>query len=227
MKEKKWVEAEAAYKQAARLAQKNPVLHTKLGIALSAQQKDAEAEAQHREAVRIEPNKGLWHFNLGVVLDRQGKVVEAEAELREAVRLDPKNVQYRGTWKKVSDSLAAKTPEDPGSKNDQRPPPSGPAFDPVGVWSIEVRTPQGNLLVGFKLSREGQRLTGTFIAQTGTSPIQNASISGNQIRFTTNVKVRQDSIEATLTGSIKDNLISGMLAIPGRGSFEFSGSKAK
>ena len=123
VKDKKWgPEAEAAYKQAARLAQNNPVLHTKLAIALSAQQKDAEAEAQHREAVRIEPNKGLWHFNLGVVLDRQGKVAEAEAELREAVRLDPKNVQYRGTWKKVSDTLAAKTPEDPGSKNYQRPP---------------------------------------------------------------------------------------------------------
>ena len=203
------------------------MLHTKLAIALSAQQKDAEAEAQHREAVRIEPNKALWHFNLGVVLSRQGKVIEAEAELKEAVRLDPKNVQYRGTWKQVSDSMAAKTPEDPASKNDQKPPPSGPPVDPVGVWSIEVRTPQGNLLVGFKLSREGRRLTGTFIAQAGTSPIQNASVSGNQLRFTTNVKVSRDSIEATLTGSIKENLISGMLAIQGRGSFEFSGSKAK
>jgi Flp pilus assembly protein TadD len=223
MKEKKWAEAESAYKQAAQLETNNATLHTKLAMVLSAQQRNEEAEAQHRKAVRLEPDKALWHFNLGTVLSRQGKLAEAEAELREAVRLDPKNVQYRGTWRQVSDNLAANTTapiEQTGARTDA-------AVNPSGVWSIEVRTSQGNLLVGFKLLYEGERLTGTFIAQTGTSPIRKASISGNQLRFTTNVKVGQDTIEATVTGMIKDNLISGMFQIPGRGSFEFAGSKAK
>lgn len=226
-KEKNWAGAESAYKQAAQLEPTNAVLHTKLALALSAQQKTDEAEAYHRKAISLEPNKALWHFNLGTILNRQGKLTEAEAALREAVRLDPKNVQYRGTWKQVSDSLAASAPTPTGSAVPQTGARTDAVVNPSGVWSIEVRTPQGNLLVGFKLLYEAERLKGTFIAQTGTSPIQKATVSGNQIQFSTNLKIGQDMIEATVTGLIKDNLISGVLAIPGRGSFEFAGSKAK
>ena len=222
-KEKRWAEAESAYKQAAKLEANNAVLHTKLAIALSAQQKQDEAEVQHRKAVRLEPNKALWHYNLGMVLSRQGKNAEAEAELREAVRLDPKNVQYQGTWKQVSDSLGTQTnvsPQQVGARTDV-------AVNPSGVWSIEVRAPQGNLQLGFKLSYEGERLTGAFLAQNGTWPIQKATLSGNQLRFISNIKIGQVTVEATVTGLIKENLISGAIEIPGRGSFEFAGSKAK
>jgi tetratricopeptide (TPR) repeat protein len=223
MKEKKWAEAEAAYKQAAQFDKNNPVLQTKLAIALSAQQKNAEAEAAHREAARLEPEKALWHFNLGVVLSRQGKNAEAEAELREAVRLDPKNVQYQGTWKQVATALQVKNPESGGSQSA----PQASPVDPSGVWSIELRTAQGSVMAGFKLQNEEGQFTGTFIGPQGRTPIKRATVTGNQLRFTTSIKVGNDMLEATLTGTIRENLIRGQLQIPSRASFEFTGSKAK
>jgi Flp pilus assembly protein TadD len=227
VKEKKWAEAEAAYKQAAQFDKKNAVLHTKLAIALSAQQKNAEAEVAHREAARLEPARALWRYNLGVVLSRQGKLVEAEAELKEAVRLDPKNVQYQATWKQVTNSRQVKPSEDAGSQSGQSASGAETPADPSGVWSIELRTAQGSVIAGFKLRYEAGQLTGTFIGPQGTTPIQKATVTGNQLRFTTNVKIGNDMLEATLTGTIKDNLIRGVLQIPARASFEFTGSKAK
>jgi Flp pilus assembly protein TadD len=227
VKEKKWAEAEAAYKQAAQYDKKNAVLHTKLAIALSAQQKDAEAEAAHREAARLEPARALWRFNLGVVLSRQGKLVEAEGELKEAVRLDPKNVQYQATWKQVTNSMQVKSSEDAGAQSGQAASGAGTPADPSGVWSIEVRTAQGNVIAGFKLRYEAGQLTGTFIGPQGTTPIKRAAVTGNQLRFTANIKIGNDMLEATLTGTIRERLIRGVLQIPPRTSFEFTGSKAK
>ena len=220
VKEKRWAEAEAAYKQASKLETNNAVLHTKLAIALSAQQKHDEAEAQHRKAVSFEPNKPLWHYNLGVALSRTGKIVEAEAELREAVRLDPKNVQYQGTLKQVSDSLAANSP----APTDAKP---GGGVDPSGVWELVVRSPQGDINSRMSLKRDGERLTGTVISSSGSTPVQNAVVTGNQLRFTISLQIGSDKMEATVTAMIEGGSMRGLISLPAVGSFELAGSRAK
>jgi Flp pilus assembly protein TadD len=57
-------EAEAAYREAVRLAPSNADYHNKLGLALRAQNKTAEARAAFAQAVRLDPKNAAYQANL-------------------------------------------------------------------------------------------------------------------------------------------------------------------
>jgi superkiller protein 3 len=90
--ERRYVEAEAAYRQAIVLDPKNSRAYTNLGDVLDDQKKYVEAEAALRQATALDPKNSRAYIILGVVLMNQKKYVEAEAALRQAIALDPKDV---------------------------------------------------------------------------------------------------------------------------------------
>jgi tetratricopeptide (TPR) repeat protein len=87
--QKKYVEAEAAYRKAIALKPDLAVAYNNLGVALYNQGKPVEAEAAFRKAIALKPDFAGAYNNLGIALNNQGKPVEAEAAYRKAIALKP------------------------------------------------------------------------------------------------------------------------------------------
>jgi imidazolonepropionase-like amidohydrolase len=103
----------------------------------------------------------------------------------------------------------------------------GATVDPSGEWDLVVRTPQGDMNSRLSLRREGERLTGTLTGPTGATPVQNAAMTGNQLRFTTSLQIGSDTMEATVSATIEGDSIRGVISLAALGSFEFTGSKPR
>jgi tetratricopeptide (TPR) repeat protein len=87
--QKRYAEAEAAYRTAIGLDHELPRAHSGLGRALVELKRYPEAEAALRQAIRLDPDLSVAHAELGRVLGRLRRFPEAEAACREAIRLDP------------------------------------------------------------------------------------------------------------------------------------------
>jgi hypothetical protein len=119
---------------------------------------------------------------------------------------------------------AAGRPGAPGGAGGGRP---GATVDPSGEWELVVRTPQGDMNSRLSLRREGERLSGTLTGPTGATPVQNATVTGNQLRFTTSLQIGADTMEATVTATIEGDSIRGIISLAALGSFEFTGTRPR
>ena len=104
---------------------------------------------------------------------------------------------------------------------------SGASVDPSGEWELVVRSPQGDINSHLSLRREGERLTGTLTGPAGATPVQNAVMTGNQLRFTTSLQIGTDTMEATVTATVEGDTIRGVISLAALGSFEFTGTRPK
>lgn len=84
-----FAEAEAVFRDAARLAPGDWGVRVDLGRCLYEQGRYEAAEKAIRDGLGLAPEAALGHFHLGVLLGRQGRRAEAEAALRHALILDP------------------------------------------------------------------------------------------------------------------------------------------
>jgi hypothetical protein len=125
---------------------------------------------------------------------------------------------------KKAETPAAR-PGAPGGATGARP--GGGTIDPSGEWDLVVRTPQGDMNSRLSLRREGERLTGTLTGPTGATPVQNATMTSNQLRFTTSLQIGSDTMEATLTATIEGDSIRGVISLAALGAFEFTGSRPR
>jgi Tfp pilus assembly protein PilF len=93
--QRRLAEAEACFREAARLRPDLAEAHYNLGVALLNQKRPAEAEASCREAARLLPQLAATHNTLGVALLDQHRLPEATACFERAVQLQPGNVEAR------------------------------------------------------------------------------------------------------------------------------------
>ncbi len=84
-------EAEAAFRDAARIAPEAWGVRVDLGRCLYEQGRFAAAENAIREGLGLAPaaESALGYFHLGVLMERQDRRADAEAALRRALELDP------------------------------------------------------------------------------------------------------------------------------------------
>jgi imidazolonepropionase-like amidohydrolase len=125
------------------------------------------------------------------------------------------------------EEIELKKPEVAGQRPGAAGARAGGSVDPSGEWELVVRSPQGDINSHLSLRREGERLTGTLAGPTGTTPVQNPVMTGNQLRFTTSLQIGADTMEATVTATIEGDSIRGVISLAALGSFEFTGTRPK
>jgi Flp pilus assembly protein TadD len=89
VREGRFTEGEAIYREAIKLDPANPDAHGNLGVALAQQLKLPEAEAAFRLAIRLGPTITVMYVNLTTCLLQQGRYSETEEWARQTIQLDP------------------------------------------------------------------------------------------------------------------------------------------
>ncbi len=82
-------DAEAAFRDAAKIAPEQWGVRVDLGRCLYEQGRFAAAEKAIREGLALAPAAALGYFHLGMLMERQDRRAEAEAAFRRALELDP------------------------------------------------------------------------------------------------------------------------------------------
>ncbi|MBF0127054.1 MAG: tetratricopeptide repeat protein, partial [Magnetococcales bacterium] len=87
--QQRFVEAEAAYRQALEIKPDHADGWFNLGSLLHARQRGVEAEVAYRRVLRIRPDDHDAYNNLGSLLHWQGRSIEAEAAFHQALEVKP------------------------------------------------------------------------------------------------------------------------------------------
>jgi hypothetical protein len=106
-------------------------------------------------------------------------------------------------------------------------PPSGPAVDPSGTWSLVVQSPQGDISAQLTLTKEGEQIGGTLGTPAGNVAIKSGRVTGNQIRLTATIEMGGQSTDAIISGTIEGDSIRGTVLMGAMGSFEFTGTRPR
>jgi hypothetical protein len=105
--------------------------------------------------------------------------------------------------------------------------PVGGAGVANGTWSLRVTFEgQPERAISLTLQQQGEQLRGSIQGDYGAAQISNASVSGNDIKFTVSVTTGQATTEATFTGTINGNQMSGTVQALNLGNGTFTGTRA-
>lgn len=106
-------------------------------------------------------------------------------------------------------------------------PPSGPAVDPSGTWSLVVQSPQGDIQSQLTLARDGELITGTLGTPAGNVALKSGRVTGNQIRLTATIDMGGQSVDAVISGTLDGDSIRGTIVMGAIGSFDFTGTRPR
>ena len=103
---KRYVEAEAHFREAVRLQPDHVLAHYNLAGALFWQGRPAEAVAEYRQVVRLRPDFAEAHFRLARALSYVGNDLEALPEYDETLRLEPDHAAAAAGRRKALSAIA-------------------------------------------------------------------------------------------------------------------------
>src|SRR5207237_3600339 len=118
-----------------------------------------------------------------------------------------------------------------GRPVDLRPVPAAPvggAGAASGTWSLRVSFEgQPEPAVSLTLQQQGEQLRGSIQGDYGAAQISSASVGvGGDIKFTVPITTGPSTTEATFTGTINGNQMSGTVQALNLGNGAFSGTRA-
>lgn len=101
------------------------------------------------------------------------------------------------------------------------------AINTSGTWTLRVQLEgEREASVTLSIQQEGERLRGSIQGDLGTSQIANAAVgSSGDIRFTVPITIGGQTTEATFTGTITGNEMSGTVQVVGRAPGSFTGTR--
>lgn len=89
VREGRFADAIASYRQMIVLYPSDPIAYMYLGVALAKAGKNSESLQQYTHAAQLDPNNASVQYNLGILLIDIGKEEQAIPHFQEAIRLDP------------------------------------------------------------------------------------------------------------------------------------------
>jgi hypothetical protein len=97
-----------------------------------------------------------------------------------------------------------------------------------GTWTGEVQGGRGAQMVTLNLKADGNKLTGTSAGgRGGDIPIENGTIMGNMLKFTTKQMGRGGEVTLTWTGTLKGDEIAFSRVAEGGQPVEFTLKRMK
>jgi imidazolonepropionase-like amidohydrolase len=116
-----------------------------------------------------------------------------------------------------------------GKPIDLRPAPTTPTpnrFTTLnGAWTLNVTLGQAPKTVTLNLTQEGERVRGSIEGPLGAGEIANASISGNELRFTVPLNLEGQTKEATFVGTLATGEVRGTVSVVGSAPGTFTASR--
>ena len=94
----------------------------------------------------------------------------------------------------------------------------------VGAWEVSVDSPQGALKLDTTFKQDGEKLTGQYEGQLGTSDLE-GTVKGAAIEFSFTINVQGQQAPVTYDGTIEKNTMKGKMDIGGMVNGTFTGTK--
>lgn len=89
MRESRFGEAVAAFREMALLSPSDPIAYKYLGVALAREGKSDEALQQYARSLQLDPGNATVHYNIGVLLIQAREEEQAIVHFQQALQLDP------------------------------------------------------------------------------------------------------------------------------------------
>ncbi len=94
-----------------------------------------------------------------------------------------------------------------------------------GDWNLTINTPMGQQTATLSVKTEGGKLTGTMSAMAGAQNIENGTVDGDNVGWTTDIVVPMPMTLA-FKGVVSGDAIDGSVTLGAFGESTFSGSRA-
>jgi hypothetical protein len=105
---------------------------------------------------------------------------------------------------------------------------SAPAYaqgtNVTGEWAFNVTTDQGSGTPTINFKQEGEKLTGKYVGQLGSSDLT-GTVKGSDITFNFTVDVQGQQAPVTYKGTVEKNTMKGTLDIAGMVNGTFTATK--
>ena len=98
------------------------------------------------------------------------------------------------------------------------------ATNVTGEWAFNVTTDQGGGTPTITFKQDGEKLTGKYVGQLGSSDLT-GSVKGNDITFNFTVDVQGQQAPVTYKGTVEKNTMKGTLDIAGMVNGTFTATK--
>jgi predicted Zn-dependent peptidase len=94
--------------------------------------------------------------------------------------------------------------EEPGAEN----------VDVAGTWELNLDFQGQQMPVTLMLEQNDGRISGKIETVLGSGNIEDGSVSGNRVSATAKTEIQGQSVDFSISGSVKDNSMTGTLSAP-------------
>lgn len=112
-----------------------------------------------------------------------------------------------------------------GAAETPRARPAAPLINLAGRWTVTVDAPGGQGLLTFDLAQTGADLTGSVASAMNRSEITDGVVSGREFRFRANVRIGEQDVALSFSGTAEGDMLKGKASI-GMREYDFTGKRA-
>ena len=97
--------------------------------------------------------------------------------------------------------------------------------NPAGKWDLAVESPNGTIQASADLKVDGEKVTGTLNSHLGERVVT-GTIKGNQLTLVYSVKVQDNDVTITLTGTVDGDTMKGTGDVGGFAQIDWSAKRS-
>jgi hypothetical protein len=92
--------------------------------------------------------------------------------------------------------------------------PNADDVDVAGTWELSLDFQGQQLPVTLTLEQSGERISGNIETVLGSGNIEDGSVKGDRITATAKTEIQGQSVDFSITGTVKGDTMSGTLSAP-------------